>query len=237
MSTKKMVADLAKWSAAAVGIAGASYATDVATTWLRYGDPGRGSPSERDPVLDVFLPQYDVADRHSVHIAAPAEVAIATATEMNIESSAIIRGIFKGREWILRSHADNSTRPDRFLAQMKSLGWGVLAELPGRELVMGGATKPWEPNPVFRAIPADEFSSFAEPGYVKIVWTLRAQPVGNNECVFRTETRAVATDPEARKRFRPYWSFLSLGIVAIRRVILAEVKAEAERRWRWSLAA
>jgi len=120
---------------------------------------------------------------------------------------------------------------------MKSLGWGVLAELPGREIVAGGVTKPWEANPIFRALPPDEFAAFSEPGYVKIIWTLRASPAGNNDCIFRTETRAAATDAGARKRFRRYWSFLSPGILAIRRVLLPGVKSEAERRWRSRLAA
>ena len=123
------------------------------------------------------------------------------------------------------------------LEEMKELGWGVLAELPGREIVMGAITKPWEPNPVFRALPPDEFQEFQEPGYVKIVWTLRAKSVRNGQSIFRTETRAVATDVEARRKFRRYWAFLSPGIIAIRRVMLPAVKAEAERRWVETIAA
>jgi hypothetical protein len=60
------------------------------------------------------------------------------------------------------------------VAWAKSLGWGVLAEVPGGEIVMGAVTKPWTANPVFRALPPDAFATFDEPDYVKIVWTLRA---------------------------------------------------------------
>jgi hypothetical protein len=151
---------------------------------------------------------------------------------MDFDSSIIIRGIFKTREWILHAKPDNTIRPQGLLEEMKSLGWGILAELPGREFILGGVTKPWEANPIFRALPPDEFAAFNEPGYVKVVWTLRVKPAGNNGCIFRTETRAVATDAEARKRFRRYWSFLSPGIIAIRRLIVPQVKSEAERRWR-----
>jgi hypothetical protein len=156
---------------------------------------------------------------------------------MDIESGAIVRAIFKAREWLLHSKPDNALRPRELVAEMKSLGWGILAELPGREIVFGGATRPWEANPIFRALPPDEFAEFREPGYVKILWTLRADPSGSNQCMFRSETRAVATDPAARNRFRLYWAFLSPGIIAIRRALLPKVKAAAERRWRWSLAA
>ena len=65
---------------------------------------------------------------------------------------------------------------------------------------------------VFRSIPAEAFASFDEPGYVKIAWTLRADPIDAESAVFRTETRAVATDHDARRRFRMYWSLVSPGI-------------------------
>jgi hypothetical protein len=65
---------------------------------------------------------------------------------------------------------------------------------------------------------------------VKIVWTLRADPAGADKSVVRHETRAVATDAIARRKFRTYWSFLSPGIILIRRVALRLVKREAERR-------
>ena len=54
----------------------------------------------------------------------------------------------------------------------------------------------------FRALPPDQFAAFNEPGYVKIAWTIRADAISETESVFRTETRAIATDPDARTRFR-----------------------------------
>lgn len=91
----------------------------------------------------------------------------------------------------------------------------MLAEVPGREVVVGAITKPWEANVTFRALPPDQFAAFSEPGYVKIVWTLRNEPITATESVFLAETRATATDASARARFRRYWSFLSPGIILI----------------------
>jgi hypothetical protein len=101
---------------------------------------------------------------------------------------------------------------------------------------MGCATKPWEANPVFRALQPEEFAAFNEPGYVKIVWTLRADPVSSDSSIFRTETRAIATDSTARRKFRRYWSLLSPGILLIRSAMLPTVRADAERRWRKGLS-
>jgi len=111
-----------------------------------------------------------------------------------------------------------------------------LVERPGREIVLGCATKPWEPNPVFRTLAPDAFVAFQEPGYVKIAWTLRADPLPDGACVFRTETRAIATDVVARAKFRGYWALVSPGIVMIRRMMLEPVKCEAERRARAAAA-
>jgi hypothetical protein len=87
-------------------------------------------------------------------------------------------------------------------------------------------------NPVFRPLPPAEFAAFHEPGYAKIAWTLRADPISASESVARTETRVATTDRAARAAFRRYWSLVSPGVALIRRVSLRLVKAEAERRVR-----
>jgi hypothetical protein len=236
MNAKQLRSSAFKWSAACIGVPAISYAAYAGVTWLRYGKTEPMHPENNDPPLDRFMPNYEVADHHEIRVGAPAEVTLSAAADLDLESSAVVRAIFKGREWLLRSQPDKTIRPRGLLAQTKSLGWGVLAELPGREVVMGAVTTPWDANPAFRALPTDEFAAFQEPGYVKIVWTLRADPTGNSESIFRTETRAIATGSEARKKFRWYWSFLSPGIIAIRGVMLPAVKAEAELRWRHNAA-
>ena len=214
-----------------VGLAGASYATYVASTFLRYGHvkPARGKAA--DPLLDSFMADPDVRDQHTTYIEAPANVTYAAAREVELDSSRIVRAIFKARELILRSTPAERPQVRGFIESMKAIGWGVLAEKPGREIIMGAVTKPWEANPVFRPLPPEEFESFAEPDYVKIAWTLRAIPLPNGASLFRTETRAVATDAQARRKFRFYWSLLSPGIILIRLALLPAIRATAERKW------
>jgi hypothetical protein len=89
---------------------------------------------------------------------------------------------------------------------------------------------------VFRALPPDAFASFHEPGYAKIVGTVRADPVGRTESVFKTETRVATTDPVARQKFRRYWSVFSPGIVLIRLISLRLMKERAERDAQHNLA-
>ncbi len=123
-----------KWAGATVGIGAVSYAAFAGMAWLRYGKPKRAPAKDVDPVLDLFMPHYEVADHHKIRIDAPAEVALSAASEMDLESCAVVRAIFKGREWILRSKPDDRIRARGFVEAMKALGWGVLAEMPGREI-------------------------------------------------------------------------------------------------------
>lgn len=232
MNVDRGIHATARLLGAVAGLAAASYATYVTVTWLRYGRPKSPGADDADVLLEQFMPRYDVVDRHKLPIAAPVDITYSAALELDLQSSPLIRAIFKGREWILRSKPDLGTRPAGLLAEMKSLGWGVLAEKPGREIVMGGITKPWEANPVFQSLPPDDFAAFNAPGYVKIIWTLRADPTERGT-LFRTETRAIATDAFARRKFRRYWAFLSPGILLIRTAMLRTLKTEAERReWR-----
>jgi len=174
MSQKSYFRASAKWLAAGVGVAAAVYGAYVGITWYRYGDAAPPGPEEQDPLLDRFMPSYDVAERHHVRIAAPSAVTLATAREVDLQGSPVVRGIIKAREVILGAAGDERPRPRGLLAEVQSLGWGVLAEVPEREVVVGAVTKPWEANVTFRALPPDEFAAFSEPGYVKIAWTLRA---------------------------------------------------------------
>ena len=182
-----------------------------------------------DPLLDRFMPRYDIVERHHSDVAAPAHVTFATACHSSLEDSAMVRAIFKARELIMGSTPDARPHPHGLLDHVKSLGWVMLAEQPGEAIVMGAVTKPWQANVVFRSVPAEQFAAFDEPDYVKIAWTLRVEATGPGTSVFRTETRAVATDAEARTKFRFYWMLLSPGIILIRELMTRAVKAHAEQ--------
>jgi len=231
VNTARLSRSAVRFVAAGVGFATAAYGTYIGVTWFRYGYPKHPpSSGEADPLLDRFMPAYEVAERHAVRVAAPADITLSAACEMDFQQSRIIRVIFKTREFILRSEPEEDTICRGLFAQTKALGWGMLAEVPGREIVMGAVTRPWAANVVFRALPPDDFADFQEPGYVKIVWTLRTDPIGVTESIFRTETRALTTDSSARAKFRVYWSFFSPGILLIRRMMLRSLKREAEAR-------
>jgi hypothetical protein len=116
------------------------------------------------------------------------------------------------------------------------MGWGVLLDEPGRMFIAGASCQPWKADVVFTPIPADRFAASEEPGRVKIVWTLEAEPLDSTSSRFASETRVRAMDSEAREKFRRYWRTFSIGILTIRLFLLPAIRREAERRWRTASA-
>jgi hypothetical protein len=209
------------------GLAAAGYAGLVAWNRFRYGKVIRTEPND---LLDRFIPSPEVREHHHIAIAAPADIVMQAARELTLLDSRAVRAIFKMRELALGGEPDRREHPVKLLEQAQSIGWVVLAERLDREIVLGAATMPWVANPVFRSIPASEFEAFREPGYVKIIWSLRADPVDSGHTVFHTETRVSTTDAQARDRFRRYWSFVKPGVELIRLAMLRPIKRDAERR-------
>jgi hypothetical protein len=222
---------VARGAAAAI-LTGMGYS---AATWYRYG---RSRPTvSGDGPLDRFMPTYEVGERHRTRVAAPVDLTWEAARTLELNRSPLVRAIFRGRELLMGSEGSRDEAPPRpFLEEVLSLGWRILAEEPGREIVVGAVTQPWNADVVFRGIAPEEFAAFGEPGYAKIAWTLAVSPVGAGACEFRTETRVATTDPSARAKFRRYWAMVSPGVLLIRREILRLVKREAERQARRTAA-
>src|SRR5215207_3716863 len=191
---------LSRWVAAGVGVGAVSYAGYVTATWFGYGN--HWPAGSRDELLDRFMPDCEVSDRHSRRVHAPASATFAAACTAQLGRSPIVQAIFKTRELIFGLPVEKIVTKGGLVEEVKAFGWGVLAEIPEREIVFGAVTQPWKSDVRFRALPPEEFASFGEPGYVKIIWMVRADPIGPSGSIACTETRVSTTDPEARARFR-----------------------------------
>lgn len=220
-------------TAAIVGAPLLGWAAYAAVSWRAFGRPHTGAS---DPLMTRYMPRADIVELHRTRIAAaPAEV-YAAAREMDLQESPVIRAIFRGRERLLRAAPPDRPAHLPLITEMLSLGWGVLDEEPGRAIVLGTVTQPWKSDVVFRPLPPAEFAAFDSAGYVKIVVSFAALPLDDGGSEFRTETRALATDAESRRKFRRYWSVFSPGIRLIRTQSLQLVRRDAERRARTVMA-
>jgi hypothetical protein len=117
------------WTAG-LGLFTLGYATVVGTTWSRYDHVPPVSPDERDPLLDRFMPEYEVTERHHARVTAPTAITLAAAADTDLQQSRIVRAIFKAREMVLGANPDAATRPKGLLAQTTSLGWRCYAKRP-----------------------------------------------------------------------------------------------------------
>lgn len=185
---------------------------------------------------DRFMPAADVTERHETVVHGPASLAFDVALHIDMQSLPAVRAILWLREKLLGAAPRLRPHPRGLVEETRALGWGVLAEQPHRALVMGAVTQPWKADVVFTRVAPDQFAVFAEPDLVKIVWTIETEPLGPALTRLCTETRAVATDAAARRKFLRYWRWARFGIVLIRRLLLPAIKREVERRARSDLA-
>ena len=191
----------------------------------------RPRPAAPGTMIGRFVPLADVCEYHEARINAPADVVMQAARALDLSSLPLVRTLFSVRSRLLRgAPARRLPRPAiGLVAEMEAMGWSCLAERPGLEYVAGAAARPWLADASFRPIPATDFAAWGEPGFVKIAWSLEAEPLSAETTLFRTQTRAVATDETTRRRFLRYWRLVGPGVVLIRHQMLQSLKQEAER--------
>ena len=196
------------------------------SAWLRFAHPVLQSPP--DAMETRFMPSYEVLEQHQRVVHASPARAFEAAQAFRMDDSRIVHAIFRSREIIFRQPS-SSMNSQPFMQFARQIGWGVLDSIPGREIVFGAITQPWQGDVHFRALKPEEFAAFDSAGYAKIVWNMAVDSLGPNTARVRTETRVVTTDRESRAKFRRYWSIYSPGIVLIRRELLRLIANSAER--------
>ncbi|WP_263410917.1 hypothetical protein [Terriglobus tenax] len=207
-----------------VAVAGLAYAGLAAWTWTHYGHPDL--PNEATDSLDTLFPAWDVRERLSLEVAAPPEIVFRAACFLRLRQIPAVRAVFRTRELALSAEPSPQSMLS-LVEQARAWGWGVLSEKPGEEIIFGAVTQPWEANPVFRALPAESFAGFQQPGFVKIAWTLRVQPAQHGARVV-TETRVTSNDEASRAHFRTYWALVMPGTYLIRWFALRAIRKQAE---------
>jgi hypothetical protein len=120
--------------------------------------------------------------------------------------------------------------PEHFrFEQLLDNGFHLLADDPGRELVLGFIGRWWQRD--FGRVdwaPAD-FRTFQMPGYAVGAWNFAVLPYGDVASVLVTEVRLRCTDDDARRAFGRYFTVTGPFIKAMGRPVLRLVRKEAER--------
>jgi len=192
-------------------------------------------------LMDQFLPRYDFAVVHAdVFRASPAQC-YGAASELDLFQAPLVRallgiralpqrvvGTLRGRGKTTPLEA--SRRTFRF-KDMVGLGWTLLGETPGVEMVLGQVSRPWKAVAASTDAPTtpEQFTSFDEPGFAKIAASLGIDPYGNDSSILTMETRVAITDDKSRRRFRRYWLLIGPFSSLIRRMALRLLATEFRR--------
>jgi hypothetical protein len=180
------------------------------------------------PVLDEFLPRYDVNEVHSITTGAePADVmeAIRALTAREVPLLVALMAIRRLPALPRRRRVPlRGPLLDGFLRA----GFVALREEPD-ELVLGAVGRFWRPSGGVRRIEAADFRDFAEPGFAKAAFNLEVERVGERT-LLRTETRVATTDDRTRRSFGRYWRVIHPGSALIRMAWLRAIRRRAERQ-------
>ncbi|HYU30764.1 MAG TPA: hypothetical protein VEW48_01255 [Thermoanaerobaculia bacterium] len=190
--------------------------------------------SERTSALDEIIPSYQFLEHHETRVrASPARVyeAVWKVTAEEIQ-------LFRTLTWLRSPHLPsrggresilNAPAKRPILEVATSSGFRLLADQPGREVVVGtivvapsGARGPIDSPQDFAALDA--------PGYAKAVMNFRLEDEGGGWTRLTTETRVYATDASARRRFAAYWRVIYPGSSFIRRMWLRAIQERADGR-------
>lgn len=183
-------------------------------------------------LIDELLPTYDVGVAHAAVFAARPARCFAAATELDLFQAPVVRALVGIRGWpqrvasILRRERTpalpGSPRLVFRVRDMVDVGWIVLAEAPGSQLVLGQVGHPWRGIAVSTEAPTtpEQFASFEEPGFARIATSIRVDPYGPRSSILTVETRVALTDETSRRRFRHYWLVIGPFSTLIRRMVL-----------------
>jgi hypothetical protein len=188
-------------------------------------------------LIDRFLPRCEVSLEFETAVDAPADEVYSAIREADLRDP-IISALFALRELPqrltrrLHGQPPPPAPPKVTFGTMiqDGPGWTLLAEQPGQELVVGSVGRFWERDYGGRAVTAEEFAAFNEPGYAKVVLGFSVRPGPLGETILRYEARTLTTDDTARHKFRRYWRLIRPGVSLVMRAALRRIRLAAERQ-------
>lgn len=104
-------------------------------------------------------------------------------------------------------------------------GFQLLGEAPPHELTVGAIGKVWQLDIPFKHVDGPAaFADFAEPGWIKVAWSLRIEPLGDSATRLVCEVRVDATNEASWALFSRYWHVVGPGSHFIRHTLLAGLR-------------
>ena len=185
-------------------------------------------------MLDRVLPTYGFVDQHATFVAASRKRTYHAVKEATAGEMPLVLMLFGLRSVPARLTGHGGLPSGAGASLYDQLVDGlftVLADEPGREIVVGAINQPWKlAGGEARTLrDADEFVTFDGAGFVKLAMAFRFEPRETGTYLV-TETRMQPTDPRSHRRFVYYWNVIRPGSGLVRRSWLSAAKRRAESR-------
>lgn len=197
-------------------------------------------------MIDRFLPEPRLVQIDHVDVPVTPDRAYAASRHFDGATSPIVRALFALRSLPDKLAGRPSEPVDLRLDDLPSEGAGfhVLADEPGRGFVVAAVARPWEPTITFADVRSEDFLHFDQPGWAKIAWEIRFEPIDaglgaepsvgwtSQEDAITARTRIVfelrisATDEEAWTKTSRYFALIKPFSHFIRRHVLALLAAD-----------
>ena len=182
-------------------------------------------------LIDEWMPSFDESEFHSREVAAPPPV-VESAVRVLDPGDLRLTGLLMGIR-TLPATLTGRRRPARsgpLLDGVLSMGFVLLGERPGEQVLLGVAGRPWRPrgDGLDSLAGPDAFRTYSRPGSIRAVWDFVLAPTADGTFL-STETRIAGTDPAGTRTFRRYWRLVMPGSALIRRDMLRATAVRAER--------
>jgi len=191
-----------------------------------------------DLFIDHFLPHPHFELVRTTIVDAPVKETYSAARELDftdVRGGVVtsISGWLRAlpERWHNRRHGP-PRRPTRLTADDLDAGseWTLLGDRPGAEFALGVAGKFWKPVIAWRRVEADDFTTFDEPGFGKLVMAVSVAPYGAHRTVLTVHTRVRMNDPQSWLKFRRYWRITRPAIGSVHTALVRTVAAKARER-------
>ena len=180
-------------------------------------------------MLEYFIPVPRKVETNSVDLAAPPALVWDHIRHADLGDSPLVRALFALRTLPSRKgHATvqpSGFRIDNLRSTLERPGFQVLAEEAPHELTIGAIGKVWQLDiPFVHVDGPDAYAHFAEPGWIKVAWTLRLEPLGEEETRLFFDLRVDATDDASWVLFARYWHLIGPGSHFVRHMLFAGLR-------------
>ncbi|HEX5701748.1 MAG TPA: hypothetical protein VFX97_00855 [Pyrinomonadaceae bacterium] len=183
-------------------------------------------------LIDSFAPTPDAVEIHSIVINASRATVYRELRTADLGQSVIIKSLLALRSipgYIARPCAIPQNRQITMQTLMDS-GFGLLAENPDDEIVLGITGRFWRPAGNVSPFNRPDFDRPVSAGFARGVWNFSVSEPTPGQTLLRTETRVTCGDPASRRKFLVYWLVVRPFSGLIRLIMLRSVRKIVEGR-------